>query len=116
MELTVYGADLICAGCAQAPPARATAEWLDAAIARKYGRTVRVRYVDLHHPVTADDRMYCKKILLDDYFYPLVVADGEVLGEGSVSLKSVFGFLERSGVQNGSESWCGPFDSADQHR
>ncbi|RYM06236.1 DUF1462 family protein [Sporolactobacillus sp. THM7-7] len=99
MKLTVYGAESVCSSCVQAPPARATAEWLSAAIGRKYGDGVTVRYVDIYEPKTEEDRLYCTKVAANEFFYPLVVAGGRVLGEGVVTLKPIFQFLEQHGFQ-----------------
>ncbi|MCQ2009384.1 YuzD family protein [Sporolactobacillus sp. STSJ-5] len=98
MELTVYGAEAVCASCVQAPPAKATAEWLEAALSRKFDGTISVRYIDLNKPETAEDRAYCAKILDDDYFYPLVVSQGKVLGEGFITLKPIVHYLIEHGM------------------
>lgn len=98
LELTVYGAEAVCASCVQAPPSKATAEWLEAALLRKFGKSVTVRYVDVNKPATDEDRYYCGKILEDAYFYPLVVAGNEVLGEGFISLKPVVQYYTRQGL------------------
>lgn len=107
MELTVYGAESVCASCTQTPPSKSTAEWLEAALMRKYGNQVTVRYVDLHEPQTVEDRLYCEKIEADEYFYPLVVSQDVVLGEGFISLNPVFHFLEDHGFQDILESRAG---------
>lgn len=99
MKMTVYGAEAICASCAQAPSSIETAEWLRAAIGRKFGEEIRVRYIDIDHPETETDRLFCGKIAHDEYFYPLVVACGTVIGEGIPSLKSIFRFLEQHGFK-----------------
>ncbi|MCL1631107.1 YuzD family protein [Sporolactobacillus sp. CPB3-1] len=93
MELTVYGAETVCASCVQAPPAKSTAEWLRAALTRKFNEQVSVRYIDVHHPETEADQVYCDKILTDEYFYPLVVACDKVLAEGFVALKPIVKYL-----------------------
>lgn len=98
MELTVYGAEDVCASCVQAPPAKATAEWLQAALARKFDGTVLVRYIDVNQPETEEDRTYCAKIIADDYFYPLVVSGGKVLGEGYVALKPIVHYCIENGM------------------
>lgn len=104
MELTVYGTEALCASCIQAPSSRSTAEWLEAAVTRKYGNPVTVRYVDLEHPITESDRLYCEKIVADEYFYPLVVSDQVVLGDGFISLKPIFRFLDNHGFKDINES------------
>jgi disulfide oxidoreductase YuzD len=98
VELTVYGAEAVCASCVQAPPSKTTAEWLDAALSRKFGEKVLVRYIDIYQPETEKDRVYCTKILADDFFYPLVVHEDEVLGEGFIALKPIVQFCIRSGL------------------
>ncbi|MCO7176035.1 DUF1462 family protein [Sporolactobacillus kofuensis] len=98
LELTVYGAEAQCASCVQAPPAKATAEWLEAALKRKFDEKITVRYVDIYEPETDADRLYSKKILTDEYFYPLVVAGNEVLGEGFISLKPVVQYCSHLGL------------------
>ncbi|MCO7127321.1 YuzD family protein [Sporolactobacillus shoreicorticis] len=98
MELTVYGAEAVCASCVQAPSAKATAEWLAAALSRKFDGTISVRYIDVYKPETEEDQIYCTKILADDYFYPLVVACGKVLGEGFVTLKPIVDYLIENGM------------------
>ncbi|WP_100487415.1 DUF1462 family protein [Sporolactobacillus pectinivorans] len=98
MDLTVYGAEAVCASCAQAPPSKATAEWLEAALVRKFGKPLPVRYVDIFQPETEKDRYFCEKIKSDDYFFPLLVSGSEVLGEGFISLKPVLLFLEKNGL------------------
>ncbi|GGL53162.1 DUF1462 family protein [Sporolactobacillus putidus] len=103
MELTVYGAEAACTSCIQAPSSRATAEWLEAAVTRKYGNKVTVRYVDLENPETERDRLYCDKVSADEYFYPLVVSGDTVLGDGFISLKPVFHFLDEHGFEDVSE-------------
>ncbi|TGA97260.1 DUF1462 family protein [Sporolactobacillus shoreae] len=98
MELTIYGAEAVCASCAQAPPSKATAEWLEAALFRKFGNQVSVRYIDIDQPETEADRYFCDKIKSDAYFFPLLVSEEEVLGEGFISLKPVLLHLKKSGL------------------
>lgn len=98
MELTVYGTQAICASCTQAPPSKATAEWLEAALSRKYGKQIVVRYVDLYRPETERDRRFCTRILAEEFFYPLLVAGEDVLAEGLISLKPVRLYLEKHGL------------------
>ncbi|MFC4618385.1 YuzD family protein [Camelliibacillus cellulosilyticus] len=99
MIVTVYGAEAPCPSCLHAPSSRETMEWLDAAIRRKYPDfDVTVRYVDIYEPVTAEDKVYAEKIINDEYFYPLVVAGDEVIGEGDPRLKIIFQYLEDHGL------------------
>ncbi|WP_163526733.1 YuzD family protein [Halobacillus ihumii] len=101
INLTVYGAEERCASCVNAPGSKETFEWLEAAITRKYGQGhVDFAYVDIHsehHDKT--DHEYVQQILNDELFYPLIIVNGEVAGEGIPRLKSVYGVLEQHGLQ-----------------
>ena len=87
IEVTVYGAETICAGCHNLPSSRETASWLEAALGRNYGEQVRVRYVDIHHPEDKRDADFSRRVIEEELWYPVVVIDGEVVGEGNPSLK-----------------------------
>ncbi len=98
MELTVYGAELLCASCLNAPSSRETYEWLEAAIKRRFPEApLSLRYVDINKPVTEEDRHFTDEIKKDTYFFPLVVGAGQVLGEGNLRLKPIFEYLEALG-------------------
>jgi Uncharacterized protein conserved in bacteria len=100
MELTVYGAEVVCASCVQAPPSKATAEWLDAALSREFGNQVIVRYVDIFTPETEQDRLFCERINADEFFFPLVVSGDRALGEGFISLGPIEKFLHDQGMNS----------------
>ncbi len=100
LSITVYGAEAPCASCLNAPSSKDTKEWLEAAISRKYpSSSISIRYIDLYHPVTEDDRVFTEKILDDEYFYPLVVSEGDIIGEGDPKLKTIFAYLEQHGFK-----------------
>ncbi|WP_188695716.1 YuzD family protein [Pullulanibacillus camelliae] len=99
MQITVYGADTPCPSCIHSPSSIETMEWLDAAVNRKFPHaSIQFRYVDIHHPENDEDRYFTEKIIADEYFYPLVVAEGEVIAEGDPCLKMIFQFLDRRGL------------------
>lgn len=97
--IQVYGANVICASCVNAPSSRDTYEWLDAAISRKYpNQPYQIEYVDIESELRdARQNEIAEKILQDEYFYPLVMINGEMIGEGHIQLKSVFQALEKHG-------------------
>lgn len=46
--IEVFGADIICASCVNAPSSKDTYEWLQAAISRKYPeQPFTIRYIDI---------------------------------------------------------------------
>lgn len=95
----VYGADIICASCVNAPSSKDTFEWLQAAIARKYpDNEVHYRFINIEQPFENErDASYAQKIQDDEYFYPLVLINDVVVGEGYVQIKPVYEELEKLG-------------------
>ncbi|WP_264989831.1 YuzD family protein [Lysinibacillus piscis] len=97
--IEIYGADIICASCVNAPSSKDTYEWLQAAIDRKYpNQAYTIRYVDIEGSLDNErDQDYATRIQEDEFFYPLVLINNEVIGEGYIQLKPVFTKLENLG-------------------
>lgn len=97
--IEVYGADVICASCVNAPSSKDTYEWLEAAISRKYpNQPFTIRYIDIEQPLSDErDQDYAERIQNDEFFYPLVLINDEVVGEGYVQIQPVFKALEKLG-------------------
>ncbi|AUS07927.1 disulfide oxidoreductase [Laceyella sacchari] len=96
----VYGAEQICPSCVNFPSAKETSSWLEAALKRKYGEQVDVRYVDIHEPVgSAETVAFAKRVLDEDLWYPVVVIEGEIVAEGNPKLKEICQKIERVGVK-----------------
>ncbi|ERI09629.1 YuzD family protein [Aneurinibacillus aneurinilyticus] len=89
MEILVFGAEQLCASCVNLPSAKDTAEWLEAALTRKYGTHIIVRYVDINHPLKGMEADFAARIHAEEFWYPLVVLNGEVIGEGNPKLKDI---------------------------
>lgn len=97
--IEVYGANIICASCVNAPSSKDTYEWLEAAISRKYpNQPFTINYIDIESEL-ADERQkdIAEQILNDEFFYPLVMINDEMIGEGHIQLKPVFNSLEKIG-------------------
>ncbi|MCM2675463.1 YuzD family protein [Alkalicoccobacillus plakortidis] len=93
--VTVYGAEQKCASCVHLPSALETKEWLEAALSRKFPDIgLEVLYVDIENPNGEEQESFSEAILNDEYFYPLVVLNGEVIAEGNPNLKSVSAKVE----------------------
>ncbi|MBO8163386.1 MAG: YuzD family protein [Brevibacillus sp.] len=100
VEVTVYGTEQLCASCVNLPSARETAEWLKAALARKYGEDAcTVRYCDFQQAQTEQDKYWAERIVKEELWYPLVVISGEIVGEGNPRLKDIYRKLESIGLQ-----------------
>ncbi|WP_345243754.1 YuzD family protein [Pontibacillus salipaludis] len=99
--ITVYGAEERCASCVNAPGSKETFEWLQAAIGRKYSNDqFHYQYVDIMKShVEEEYKDFTQRILDEEFFYPLIVMDGEVIDEGAPRLKVVFKAIEEKGIQ-----------------
>ena len=57
-----------------------------------------IRYIDIEQPLKDErDQQLAEKIHNDEYFYPLVLINNEVIGEGYIQIKPVFQALEKLG-------------------
>ena len=97
--IEIYGADIVCASCVNAPSSKDTYEWLQAAIDRKYpNQPFTIRYIDIEGDLNDDrDLDYANRIQEDEFFYPLVLINDEVIGEGYIQIKPVYAALEKLG-------------------
>jgi disulfide oxidoreductase YuzD len=99
VEISVYGAEVLCPSCVNLPSAKETYEWLEAALSRKYkDQPFKIVYIDINQPQEEPDKQeFSQKVLDDEYFYPLVVIEGKVVGEGSPRLKVICEEMEQYG-------------------
>lgn len=97
--IEVFGASIICASCVNAPSAKDTYEWLQAAIPRKFpNQPFEIQYIDIEKELTNErHKEIALQIENDDYFYPLVMINEEMVGEGHIQLKPIFKALEDNG-------------------
>lgn len=98
-NLTVYGAKEKCASCVHLPSAEETFEWLEAAIRRKYPNIhMTFQYIDIEQQhLKGRELEWVEKIQMEEYFYPLVVLNDEVVAEGNPRLKKIFEKIEEDG-------------------
>ncbi|MED1953765.1 YuzD family protein [Brevibacillus centrosporus] len=100
VEIKVFGTEQLCASCVNLPSAKETADWLQAALSRKYGgESIRITYSDFQQPQTEDDKIWAGRIIEEDLWYPLVVISGEIVGEGNPKLKDIHAKLESMGIK-----------------
>ncbi|WP_042352205.1 YuzD family protein [Bacillus massiliigorillae] len=101
IEIIVYGADQVCASCVNAPSSRDTYEWLDAALSRKFPeQPFQMTYVDIFKEQHVEaHKDFCQQIIEDDLFYPVVVIEDEIVGEGIIQLKKIVQAMEQHGYR-----------------
>ncbi|MBD1380828.1 YuzD family protein [Metabacillus arenae] len=99
VEVCVYGTEVLCPSCVNLPSSRETYEWLQAAISRKYpDQPFQMDYIDIHQPPEDElKKSFSEKVLNDEYFYPLIVIEGNVVGEGNPRLKVIYKEMEKHG-------------------
>lgn len=99
VEICVYGAENLCPSCVNLPSAKETCEWLEAAISRKYpNQEFLIEYIDIHHPPADEKKQnFAKRVIEEDMFYPVVVIEGEIVGEGNPKLKTIYREMEKHG-------------------
>ncbi|HLG26618.1 MAG TPA: YuzD family protein [Paenisporosarcina sp.] len=99
LSIEIFGADIACASCVNAPTSKDTYEWLQAAIDRKYpNQPYKITYIDIQQPIDNERQQdLANRVLDEEFFYPLVLIEGEVVGEGNIQLNPVFAELEKNG-------------------
>ncbi len=101
VEICVYGAEQICASCVNLPSSKDTYEWLEAAVSRKFpNQPFQITYVDIFHPPEDEEkRKFAERVIKEDMFYPVVVIENKIVGEGNPRLKAVFSEMEKYGYR-----------------
>ncbi|HAQ06339.1 MAG TPA: disulfide oxidoreductase [Bacillus bacterium] len=99
VEIVVYGAEVLCPSCVNLPSSKETYEWLEAAISRKYAeQPFKITYVDINNPPSEEDKkQFAERVIEEDMFYPVVLLEGKVVGEGNPKLKTIYAELEKYG-------------------
>ena len=101
VEIVVYGAEQLCPSCVNLPSSMETYEWLQAAIGRKYGNDyIEYKYIDIFAPPETEKyQHFAERVRNDEFFYPVVLLNDEVVGEGNPRLKTIYKRLEENGLQ-----------------
>ncbi|WP_096156787.1 MULTISPECIES: YuzD family protein [Bacillus] len=100
VEICVYGAEVLCPSCVNLPSSKETYEWLQAAVARKFpSQAFHISYIDIFNPVTDEENKveWAKRVIEEDMFYPVVVINDEIVGEGNPKLKTIYAEMEKYG-------------------
>ncbi|MFC4323502.1 YuzD family protein [Litchfieldia salsa] len=100
IELIVYGAEVLCPSCVNLPSSKETYEWLEAAVSRKFpNQPFTITYVDIYNPPSDDGnkKQFAERVIEEDLFYPVVVIENEIVGEGNPKLKTIYSEMEKFG-------------------
>lgn len=101
VEICVYGAEVVCPSCVNLPSSKETYEWLEAAIKRKYpNQPFVISYIDIFNPPDDEEKKaFAAKVIEEDLFYPVVLVEGTIVGEGNPKLKAIYEEMEKYGYQ-----------------
>ncbi|MBM4760732.1 YuzD family protein [Bacillus sp. B15-48] len=101
IEIIVYGADQLCPSCVSLPSSKETYEWLEAAISRKYkNQPFSISYVDIFNPPNDEaKKAFAKRVIEEEMFYPVVLLEDILVGEGNPRLKTIFAEMENFGYK-----------------
>ena len=102
MEICVYGAEVLCPSCVNLPSSKETYEWLQAAVARKFpNQPFQISYIDIFNTKTEDETKidWATRVVEEDMFYPVVIINDEVVGEGNPKLKTIYAEMEKYGYK-----------------
>ncbi|TWD97640.1 disulfide oxidoreductase YuzD [Neobacillus bataviensis] len=99
VEIVLYGAEVLCPSCVNLPSSKETFEWLEAAISRKFpNQPFKMTYVDIFQPSGDNEKItFAKRVIEEDLFYPVVVINEKIVGEGNPRLKTIFAELAKYG-------------------
>ncbi|WP_019156164.1 YuzD family protein [Robertmurraya massiliosenegalensis] len=102
VNIMVYGAEQLCPSCINLPSSKETFEWLEAAVSRKFpNQDFHIEYVDIYNPPEDEQRKeFAQKVVDEDMFYPVVLIEDEIVGEGNPRLKTIFATMEKYGYQS----------------
>ncbi|MCG7339445.1 YuzD family protein [Staphylococcus sp. ACRSN] len=98
-SVVVYGADIVCASCVNAPTSQNTFEWLQPLLKRKYPDTsFEFTYIDIEKDtenLTDHDQQFIERIQQDELFYPLITINDEYVADGYIQLNQLTKFMEQ---------------------
>ena len=103
VSVVVYGADIICASCVNAPTSKNTFEWIQPLLQRKYPDiNFQFTYIDIEKQtenLTDHDEQYIEQIQNDELFYPLVTMNDEYVADGYIQTKQLTKFIDEHFVR-----------------
>lgn len=98
VSVVVYGADVVCASCVNAPTSKDTFDWLQALLKRKYPDiNFEYTYIDFQKDtenLSDHDQQYIEQLENDELFYPLVTMDDMLVADGFIQSKQITRFVD----------------------
>ncbi|HCD19369.1 YuzD family protein [Macrococcoides caseolyticum] len=98
INVIIYGADVVCASCVNAPTSKDIYDWIQPNLKRKFPElTFNFSYIDINNSsnLTDHDENIIEQINNDELFYPLIAMDDEIVADGYIQLPQVTKFVEQ---------------------
>ncbi len=98
ISVVVYGAEVVCASCVNAPTSIDTYQCLQALLLRKFPQHhFEFTYIDIRNDtenLTDHDMQFIERINEDELFYPLVTMNDEYVADGYIQYKQITRFIK----------------------
>ncbi|WP_414054097.1 YuzD family protein [Macrococcus equi] len=97
INVIIYGADVVCASCVNAPTSKDIFDWIQPNLNRKFPELeFNYSYIDIHQTenLTDHDENIIEQINNDELFYPLITMNDEIVADGYIQLPQVTNFVE----------------------
>ncbi|MCR0881874.1 YuzD family protein [Staphylococcus aureus] len=99
VSVVVYGEDVICASCVNAPTSKDIYDWLQPLLKRKYPNiSFKYTYIDItkdNDNLTNHDLQFIERIEQDELFYPLITMNDEYVADGYIQTKQITRFIDQ---------------------
>src|SRR5699024_2449143 len=98
ITITIYGRDQSCGSCVAGPRSTGSCEWTEAAPGRKYASSAfQFEYIDMDQEQTEEKhQQMIAQMEEEDYLYPLVLLNGDIVAEGIPQLKPIYRAVEEA--------------------
>ncbi|QLK85597.1 YuzD family protein [Staphylococcus sp. 17KM0847] len=100
ITVVVYGAEVVCASCVNAPSSRNTFEWLQTLLPQQYpDHNFIFTYIDIDQDtenLTDHDEHFIEQIKADELFYPLITMNDEYVADGYIQLKPLKRYINHN--------------------
>ncbi|PKE60982.1 YuzD family protein [Macrococcoides caseolyticum] len=103
INVIIYGADVVCASCVNAPTSKDIYDWIQPNLKRKFPKlTFNFSYIDINNSsnLTDHDENIIEQINNDELFYPLITMDDEIVADGYIQLPQVTKFVEKKYIKS----------------
>ena len=97
ISVVVYGAEVVCASCVNAPTSIDTYQWLQALLLSFLQHHFEFTYIDIRNDtenLTDHDMQFIERINEDELFYPLVTMNDEYVADGYIQYKQITRFIK----------------------